>query len=258
MKLESNSATASSDDLDDVLAEADAFLDARGVTRRTLAPTRDRATSLEALAARLFARRAPPCTGLAQSLSRALCGVVDVIVANFPENIFWDVDYLAASLWRDAVCAGDRAEARLDESAALVIELNELFGCNTDIRFRYIHDFIYGYDWAKWVQRDPGTRAEIGPFHPTFLRALLHRAAEIRTLIAQGDATYGRLAGDAPRNPFGFSREPADEECLHRALAAARLLPIEAWDIDAIPAWDRPFLVLREECARGLGLSFPR
>ncbi len=237
------------------LARTDATLDARGVLRKTLAPSRPHATRLCDLAATLFAREPPASARLAEGLTRTLGSVADVIVTNFPENIFWDVDFLVASLWRDAGRAGDRAEAHLDESAELVVELNALFGCHTDIRFRYTHDFIYGYDWAKWVKRDPAARASVGPFALRFLRALKGRARELLALIAEDDEKYGRLQGQAPRNPFGFSREPACEELLHRDLAAKHLLPIESWNIDALPAWDRPFPELRAGRAQALGLS---
>jgi hypothetical protein len=59
----------------------------------------------------------------------------------------------------------------------------------------------------------------------------------------------------AIRNPFGFSREPDDELALHRALAAAGAIPVEAWRIDAQPRWDLDFAARRLAQARALGLT---
>ncbi|MBF0238620.1 MAG: ATP-binding protein, partial [SAR324 cluster bacterium] len=35
-----------------------------------------------------------------------------------------------------------------------MIMLQELFGIQSPLKFRYVHDFMYGYDWIKWVQKD--------------------------------------------------------------------------------------------------------
>ena len=73
-------------------------------------------------------------------------------------------------------------------------------------------------------------------------------------LIAIDDPVYPGLPDEQARNPFPFSREPDGELRLHRALAARGLIPIAAWDPDALPVWSRPFAALRAELATELGL----
>ncbi|MCA9707587.1 MAG: aldo/keto reductase [Myxococcales bacterium] len=137
-----------------------------------------------------------------------------------------------------------------------IAALQDLFGQGTAIRFRYVHDFVYGFDWAKWVARDPAARASVGPFEPPFLAFMLERGHQLLQLIADGrDRKYPPLPDDRPRNPFGFSREPEAEIALHQSLAADGLLPVEAWRVDAQPRWDRPYAELRRQRALALGLG---
>ena len=136
-----------------------------------------------------------------------------------------------------------------------IARLQRLYGQDTAIRFRYVHDFIYGYDWAKWVGRDPDLRAGIGPYDAVFLDHLERRAHELLGLIAVDDPVYPGLPDEQARNPFPFSREPEAELRLHRTLAARGLLPLAAWDPAARPVWSRPFAALRAELAAMLGLT---
>lgn len=166
---------------------------------------------------------------------------------DFPENVFLDLDLLGASLAR-------LGEVERAEVALAVERLSADFG-GAPIRFRYAHDFLYGFDWCRWVARDPDARAAVGPFDPPFLRYLAERAGELRALIAEDDAKYGRVPDGAYRNPFSFSRSPDDEARLHRALAERDLVPVEAWSTAGRARWERPYAELREEVARELGLS---
>lgn len=170
----------------------------------------------------------------------------------FPENIFGDLDFVAASVL---------AQARAANSVALVQELLErmcglqvLYGESTPIRFRYVHDFTYGYDWAKWVRREPTRDGSVGPFDLEFLIYMEARGHELLELIAADDRKYPSLKGPEHRNPFVFSREPAAETRLFPELAQRGLLPVETWRLDARPRCDRPFADLRVAVAAELGL----
>jgi hypothetical protein len=222
---------------------------------RTLAPDRTHARPLLAIGrALLQATPEPEASATADAFAEGLIDIAAAMRRAFPHNIFGDLDYLAASLWRGAVAAPEAGPVEyLREQCRRVAELQDLFGQATTIRFRYMHDFLYGFDWAKWVARDPATRARVGPLAPAFLESMRARGHE---LIASGrDLRYPPLPDERPRNAFGFSREPADELVLHRHLAREGLLPVEVWRIDASPRWDRPFQRLRREHAARLGLA---
>lgn len=203
------------------------------------------ATRLEALGDALFAPMTPASR---LALARGLSELADAIVAAFPENVFWDLDALAGSL------AGADPDT-IDGAFHDLVALHRLFGRATSIRFRYVHDFLYGYDWAKWVRRDPEARADIGPYDPRFFAAMLQRGEELIALIAADDAKYHQLADDEPRNPFGFSREPEDELRLHRQLASEGAVPVEAWRLDGRARWDADPYRARERAAERLELT---
>lgn len=231
------------------LAALDAQID-RGV-RLSLNPRADGPTSLQALV-----ERVPP-EPLRAAFAVALEEIAAAQLYAFPGNLFWDLDALAASLARQA-CAHPSPRAHLFELAGHIARLQRLFGAETAIRFRYVHDFVYGYDWAKWVKRDPAARAHVGPFDAAFLVYSEKRAGELIELIANDDAKYGRLPDGEARNPFGFSREPEDEIRLFRDLAERDLLPIRAWETAPPLDWEPPYLALREERAAALGLATSR
>jgi hypothetical protein len=178
-----------------------------------------------------------------------LCAIVEALAEDFPHNIFWDLDYPARCLWE----AG--APCDMEAFARRVVALCHGFGVRSPLRFRYAHDFVFGYDWARWVMREPEQRAAIGPFDGTFLDYLEGRQQELFALVAGDDAKYSRLRGAEFRNPFGFSREPDEETRLHQALAREDLIPVKAWRLDGDPRWHLPFADLRIEAALRLGLS---
>lgn len=238
------------------LARADARL---GEPWRTLAPGGTQARPLLAIGRALLEAEPEPAKldpTAAEVFAEGLAAIAIAVRSAFPHNVFGDLDYLAASLWRAAAEAPSGAVAFLREQCARVVELQSRFGAASAIRFRYAHDFLYGFDWAKWVSRDPAARANVGPFAPEFLAYMDVRGHELLAVIAAGqDVRYPPLPDEVPRNAFGFSREPSDEITLHRHLAREGLLPVEAWRIDASPRWDRPFAGLRREHADRLGLS---
>jgi len=165
---------------------------------------------------------------------------------SFPENIFLDLDYLASTL-------GVLPEAARAERLSLVRALCSEFAA-PPLQFRYAHDFVYGFDWCRWVAREPGERGDVGPFDPPFLSYLAQRARELKALIAEGDRKYHPIQTDTFRNPFSFVREPHEEIAIHEALTKKGHIPVEAWRCGGRVRWDLPFAALREETARDLGL----
>ncbi|MEH2239344.1 MAG: hypothetical protein V7K30_24570 [Nostoc sp.] len=106
---------------------------------------------------------------LLTTLQETLESIVYSQLQNFPENIFWDLDFLVSSMLRQALVADEGAIAFLKVFGEKMISLTEMFGNKTEMRFRYVHDFIYGFDLARWVQKEPQKRAQIEPFSLVFL-----------------------------------------------------------------------------------------
>ena len=102
------------------------------------------------------------------------------------------------------------------------------------------------------MRRDPGARAGVAPFSVEFLAQIETRGRDILTLIEADDAVYPQLDEGAVRNPFPFSREPADVLRLYRLLAERGCVPIEAWRLDARPDSARDYDALRERAAQEL------
>jgi len=223
--------------------------------RRTAAPDRERATSLVQLVGELIHDEPGPDGAVVEAFVGGVAAVTEAIRTHFPDNVFWDLDLLVATIWRGPARAPESPATRVNACCERLVGLQALFGQQTSIRFRYAHDFLYGYDWARWVRRDPVARRGVGPYDPAFLDRMARRGAELLTLIARDDATYPRLRTSGHRNPYRFSREPAAEEALFRDLGARDLLPVPAWRTDGEPIWDRPFLELREERATALGIA---
>ncbi|WP_245919502.1 ferrochelatase [Melittangium boletus] len=180
---------------------------------------------------------------------RGLTDVVLVLIEDFPDNIFWDLDYLACRLWS----AGGPRD--IEVFTHRVVGLFRGFGNKSELRFRYAHDFLFGFDWARWVAREPLVRAGIGPFDLAFFDYLDARRQTLVELISDNDAKYGQLEGAAFRNPFTFLREPHEEELLHQMLAREDLIPVKAWRMDGERRWELPFSDLRAETARRLGIT---
>ena len=219
---------------------------------RTLAPDRERAHGAAEICEALFGEAEAPA--LMAAFADGAIAWREAIAEAFPGNLLWDCDRPLAVWWRCSVADGTPvacAAALLGQATAL----QHQFGRGTALSFRYAHDFLYGFDWAKWVTRAPAERGSIGPFDPAFLQSMRVRGDELLTLLARGgDVRYRPLQRDQPRNPFSFSREPADELALHRTLAADHAIPVAAWSIDGNERWTRPFSQLRRERAQALGL----
>ena len=174
---------------------------------------------------------------------------------NFPENIFWDFDFLVSSMLRQALNADDGAIAFLKVFGKKMVCLTEMFGNKTEIRFRYVHDFMYGFEWARWVQKEPQKRAHIEPFSPLFLDYLLVKGKELLQRINHGQVVSYKLCETGYRNPFTFSREPEDEYRLLTYLAEEQLIPVAVWNWNASPVWNKPFQEMRQQLALKLNIK---
>lgn len=193
---------------------------------------------------------------LISCLSDTLERMLDTILHNFPENIFWDFDFIVSSILKQALVAKDGAVSFLELFGDKIVSLMGLFGKESEIRFRYLHDLTFGFEWAKWVQNEAQGRTVIEPFSLTFLDYVISRGKKIIQLIRVGDARYHQLSEKCYRNPFCFSREPEDEYRLLTSLATQQLIPVAAWDWNAQPVWNKPFHQLREELS--LKLNIPQ
>lgn len=236
------------------LAAQDVRVDETPAGRLSVAPDRERATPFADLLAILDRRGVP--APLVCALGEGVVAIVEATRHAFPGNLFWDLDHVVVAMAEDAQRADDplRHAARATEAVA---RLHRLFGEEGAIRFRYIHDFLYGHDWARWVQRSPAERSTVGPFDLPFLERMLRRGRELVELIDSDDPTYPRIEGSRSRNPFSFQRDADSERALYRDLAAHRMLPVETYLEDAEPVWDRPFEALRTTRAKALGLWTP-
>ena len=231
-----------------ILRELDTRLERETVRGpASMSPSRPRATSLEALAAD------KPQDRQAQHWGESLAAVVGAQLDAFPESLFWDFDAMSSALWSLA----RRSPQELDRRVEAIVGVQALYGASTDIRFRYTHDFNYGFDWAKWIGRGGGERAQEPPFGERFVAAMVQRAHELTDLIAQDDAKYPKLSGPGHRNPYSFARDPDSEWRLHRSLAERGEVPLAAWDGAAAPvlARERDFLGIRQARAEQLGLA---
>ncbi|MEM6963082.1 MAG: hypothetical protein AAF550_15250 [Myxococcota bacterium] len=245
----------------------------------SLAPGKAQATPLSALVERLVSgvHREP----LAVTFAGGLASLLAAMMQAFPDNLFWDFDLLATDVLRHAEGMPTGVRRSLDTQEQLrarlltvqdkqvlrqiehsirasfedLISLQQLFGGASTIRFRYAHDFIYGFDWAKWVRRAPAKRAGIGPFDRPFLAFMLQRGQELIELIAQDDSDYPRLTHAGYRNPFRFSRSKEDELRLFTELSRRDLLPLRSWDACDQPRFNQDYRATRERIAEELGLA---
>jgi hypothetical protein len=243
--------------LDEPLAATWASMSERAGPLRSLDPTRELATPLDAVHARALVELPPP---LVEPLSHALAaGLITLALAQldaFPGNLFWDLDLIACEVAREAarMHAAHEAEALVADRFARMARLQHAYGRDTPINFSYVHDFVYGYDWVKWRRRS-GAGPHERPFGLAFLTHMERRADELLALIDRDDREYPRLSDESARNPFPFSRRPADELALHRALAGRAAIPVPTWSTRFEPSDDtRDWAAQRIELARELGL----
>ncbi len=230
------------------LAEVEARIEQSPRGALTLDPSRSAASSPTDVVSKLADSHQSP------HLAAAASAVAEAQLQSFPENLFWDFDFYLASLHRHALAEYDYARY-LQDATRITVGLMRLYGQQSAIRFRYVHDFMYGFDWARWVRHDPGAREGIEPFGLDFLRQIESRGRDIVTLIEADDDWYPSLIDGVSRNPFPFSREPEDELSLYRLLSERGCVPVEAWRLDAQPDASRDFDALREDAAASLRLG---
>jgi hypothetical protein len=229
---------------------------------RSLDPTRARAsTLLDVYASAIDSTASSLRDALAEPLAHGLCELALAQTDAFPGNLFWDLDLIAAAIVHEAGgLAPELARACVVDRFERMAALQHLYGRRTPINFSYVHDFVYGFDWAKWVAREPSLHADVpGPFSLPFLDYMQRRGRELLALIAADDSKYPSLDDDAPRNPFPFSREPEAEIRLHRELARRDLIPVPTWarDVDCrdwSTRWQIEFAQRRVEVANEIGL----
>jgi hypothetical protein len=223
-------------------------------TRRSLSPQRSAATPSAALCDALL--KGETDTSLVRVFAQGMRELENGLLTHFPNNLYGDLDYFASAILGEA-----RAQpypiVHLERLFSLTAELLQLYGCHSPIHFQYAHDFLYGFDWARWVRKATSKRQAAGPFSMEFLLYLQKRGHELLALIAKDDAQYPRLATWQNRNAFTFSRLADDERLLHKTLAAEALVPVEAWRRDAQPRCDRDYSQLRAARARALHLGLP-
>jgi hypothetical protein len=239
----------------DRLAAIDDRLQRRSEPMLSLGASRSRAPLPSELIESL--RSSGDDAAFVEALVDGVEAVYEAILRAFPHNLFWDMDALFAAVLCEARGAPGQAEAAdvLHHRLGAVARLQDVFG-RGPINFRYIHDFVYGFDWAKWVAREPAERATVGPFDEVFIAAMHARGRELLDVIERDvDEKYPPLRGEGARNPFGFSREPQDEIRLHRELALRGLIPVAAWTPNPDATWDRPYADLRAAVAAELGLT---
>jgi hypothetical protein len=235
-------------DTNTALAEVEAGIRQSPRGPLSLDPSRSAASSPSEVVSKLADARQLP------HLASAASAVAKAQLENFPENLFWDFDFYLASIHRHASVTSDYADY-LGTVTRITVGLMRLYGQQSAIRFRYVHDFMYGFDWARWVRRDPEARRGVEPFGIEFLRQTESRGRNILALIDADDDWYPRLVDGVSRNPFPFSREPEDELPLYQLLAERACVPVEAWLVDAQPDASRDFDALREGAATSLGLG---
>lgn len=236
------------DEMKTCLADVEAEIQGSRFGALSLDPTRTMASSPTELVSSLADSQQQP------HLAAAALAVAETQLRSFPENLFWDFDFYLASIHRDAAAAPDYGRY-LEEVTRITVGLMTLYGQQSAIRFRYVHDFMYGFDWARWVRRSPAARHGVEPFGVDFLRRIEMRGRDILALIDENDNWYPRLAAGVSRNPFPFSREPEEELSLYRLLAERGCVPVEAWLLDAQPDASRDFDALREDAAGSLGFG---
>ena len=180
---------------------------------------------------------------------QALTALVEKQLAYYPNNIFWDYDYFIHSQMKRVQSMNDIAYDVYYEKLYVIMEL---FGNSSNIRFQYMHDFIYGFDWSRWVKSDIELRKNTCPFDEVFLDYLYQRGNELLALIEENDKKYHALAIQEYRNPYSFSRDIAQETKLLQTLSSEELVPLKLWDPHTDPIWDKPYYEMRKKIASTL------
>lgn len=182
--------------------------------------------------------------------------IVKEELLHFPNNIFWDKNYfLSYFVYQITQIPVTEQESYISKYVQMYVSLLELFGNTSTIRFQYLHDFTYGFDWAKWVRNDSKNRNTILPFSMTFLQRMYHRGKELEQLIQKNDELYPSITRSEFRNPFQFQRSIECEFLLFKQLASKECIPIIAWEQNGSVDWKKNYSELREIEAKNQGLT---
>ncbi|NEQ54064.1 MAG: hypothetical protein F6K11_28690 [Leptolyngbya sp. SIO3F4] len=237
----------------EICKDIDFLFQKQEIVRYSLAPGKGTATSFHDLGIQLLARSTDN-----DLLTRFCLSFLEINKAqlyHFPQNIFWDADYLFFNAYKEISAAVNQL-AYLEKYTELMLKLLALFGKHSSIKFRYLHDFIYGFDWAKWVKKDIKSRKSIQPFSYNFLQIMYQRGQELELLIEQNDTKYHQLGVEQQfRNPFLFLRDPKEETSLMKQLANVDLIPIKTWEINDSPIWQKNFQSERNKLSIQLGFK---
>lgn len=167
------------------------------------------------------------------------------MIHHFPENIFWDLDYMITYAVRESI-HHKAPELFWEDYTEKLSELLAIFGCHGEIRFRYLHDFTYGFDWSRWARKDISERKNIHPFGISFFDRTIERGDELLELIRKNDSKYHQLQSDVYRNPFSFSREIAEEKKMMHWLSKNKAIPVEQWKTTAAISFEKDVDLIRQ------------
>lgn len=215
----------------------------------TLDPEKDAPTLISVLLAKSTASDTSKEEGAA-----AFSLWLDGIEAFFPGNLFWDFDLVVAECVSQAE-ASDDPRTFWHAWRERIVSLHALFSSKTTIRFQYVHDFLYGYDWAKWRNKDIESRRDIAPFSLEFLDVMRQRGQELLALIEADDIKYHQMKRAGFRNPFAFRRDPSAEVRLHREIVRRDMIPLRTWTSSRGTADDFDYSAMRVKVARLLELD---
>jgi hypothetical protein len=164
----------------------------------------------------------------------------------YPQNIFWDFDYLLFYIW------SQKNKDVLFAMAKKILNVQLYYSSINSINFAYIHDFIYGYDWDRWVRKDIKNRYLVGLYDLKFLSYLEKRGLQIIDSIGS-DERYPVLVKNQNRNVYNFHRHGAAEIKTLTSLAKEENIPIQGWRTDG-GEWDcaKNYMLLREKKANEL------
>ncbi|MCC5815374.1 MAG: hypothetical protein JJT78_11505 [Leptospira sp.] len=186
-------------------------------------------------------------------------GCLNAIIENYPENIYWDMDFLFCHVYRQLIERNTFVEKKkwLEDLERRVRHIMEIFGSKSKIQFRYIHDFLYGFDWCKWNRKrvEIGEEVEYNPFGEEFLTYIENRGLEILKMIECNDKNYVQMESGKFRNPFVFKRETEQEIAILSNLASTGDIPIFAWKVDAKFNSKKDYSLIRKERAVELGIA---
>ncbi|WP_053404703.1 hypothetical protein [Persicobacter sp. CCB-QB2] len=226
----------------------DQWISHQGIEFKSVDPGKNTATSFAALAEKTALEF--PDFHHFQELALLCRDLIQSQYQHYPQNIFYDYDLMVREIVK-MTFASDHPTHFLRKMDELLVQLMGIFGGNTTINFQFVHDFTYGFDWAKWVAKNPQERKQIPPFHPEFLKAMVNRGKEMLELIKINDQKYHQLQPQQGfRNPFSYQRDPENEESLMRQLFAHGMIPVPLWDWNGQAHWEMDYQEARKQMAQ--------